>query len=427
MNRLQYLEQPPKVLPISKIITPKIFSYISANDIPVFEVRKEGCGVVLLELVFRAGRPYEDKKMVASSCAAMMREGAGDYDSETLSEEIDYLGASLSISASLDYITVKGVCLKARLPQLIDIINAVLQRPHFSQKEWNHYRDKSKERLKVQLAKSDILSYRKITESMYGANHPYGYNSSEQLYDSLDVNHFINHHESYITAENCQIFISGDINDLDRKMVDSLCAHVNEGGRDTSQLKQERAVTEPEELFLVGRANQTSIRIGRLACTRRHHDFDGLNYVSNILGGYFGSRLITRLREEKGLTYNIYCSLDSQVFDGDLMISTEVANENAQLCIDEIFNEMDKLCTDLVDENELNHVNNYMMGNYLNLFDGPFNSIRAIKSLALAQIPLDELDSLIKSSLAFDAYQVRDMARKYYNRNDFWKVIVGTR
>ena len=86
---------------------------------------------------------------------------------------------------------------------------------------------------------------------------------------------------------------------------------------------------------------------------------------------------------------------------------------------------MDTLRSNLVSDEEIELVNNYMMGNYLNLFDGPFNSIRAIKSLALSSIPLNELDTLIKSSLSFDANHIRDIAIKYLDRNDFWEVIVG--
>jgi len=107
------------------------------------------------------------------------------------------------------------------------------------------------------------------------------------------------------------------------------------------------------------------------------------------------------------------------------MISTEVANENVNVCLEEIYTEMGLLSEELLNEEEMQLVNNYMMGNYLNLFDGPFNSIRAIKSLALADIPLDDIDTVIKSTLSVSPYQIRDMAQKYFNRNDFWNVIVG--
>jgi len=428
MNQLDYLAHPPPIQPITKIITPLVHPYKSFNDIPVYEVRKEACGVVLVEIVFKAGRPQERKKLVAAATGALLREGAGLYSADVLSEEIDFMGATLSTRASMDYITIKGVCLKKQLPRLIDIMGAVVSEPHLSDVEWSHYRDKSKERLQVQLSKPDVLSYRTITEAIYGSNHPYGYNSSPELYDAVTSDDLRAHQQEFMTAPHCKIFLSGDICDNDRNIIDGLCKRLKKSSNNvgvTSTPQLDTSVPSRKTVRRVG-SQQTSLRLGRLACTRRDADFDALNYVCNILGGYFGSRLITRLREDRGLTYSIYCTVDSQVYEGDIMISTEVANENVNECLEQIYHEMSLLAEELVSDEELELVNNYMMGNYLNLFDGPFNSIRAIKSLALADIPLDELDTLIKSSLSFDAYQVRDIARKYFNRNDFWEVIVGT-
>ncbi len=426
MNQLDYLAIPPVIYPITKILTPAVVQYQSHSNIPVYEIRKDKCGVVLVDIVFQAGRPQEAAKMVAASCAAMLREGAGKFSAQGLSEEVDFMGATISTRASLDFITIKGICLRKHLTKMLEIIGAILSEPHFNESEWIHFKEKNKERLKVQLAKTDIISYREITQSMYGFDHPYGYNSTPELYDAIGTEELRHHHKDFITASNCQLFIAGDISDKDRPTIDKLCQRILAGGKSAGTTVQIRANTTPSKLRIKAASNQTSIRLGRMACTRHHPDFDGLNYICNILGGYFGSRLIARLREEKGLTYSIYCLLDTQLYDGDIMISTEVANENVTLCLEEIYREIEILKNDLVKDEELEHVNNYMMGNYLNLFDGPFNSIRAIKSLALAQIPLDDLDSLIKSSLAFDAYQVRDMSQKYFDRNDFWEVIVGT-
>ena len=127
-----------------------------------------------------------------------------------------------------------------------------------------------------------------------------------------------------------------------------------------------------------------------------------------------------------GLTYGIYSLMDSQLFDACLMISTEVTNENVSLCLKEIYTDMERLKSVLVSEEELALVKNYLMGNYLNLFDGPFNSIKAIKSLVLSDIPLNNLSSIIKASVSVDSEGVMHMAQKYFNSEDYWEVIVGS-
>ena len=425
MRQLDYLSKPPEILPIRKIITPNVINYHSEQDIPVYEVRKEGCGIVTIEIVYTAGRPLESTKLVSGACAALLREGAGTLSSEVISEELDYMGATLSIHSTMDFITVKGVCLKQQLSAFLDMIGLIISEPHFKKEEWLLYKKKSIERLKVQLAKTDILSYRTVTEAMYGADHPYGYNSAPEYYDDVTVGLLKEHHHRHLVADNCQIFVAGDISVNERNLIDRLCLKIPKGEKQDRVYKTPRVDSAPRQIFVPGGTHQSSIRIARKAFNRQHEDFSGLNYVCNLLGGYFGSRLVSELREKRGLTYGIYSSMDSHLYDGDFMISTEVANENLNETLEGIYQEMDTLRSNLVSDEEIELVNNYMMGNYLNLFDGPFNSIRAIKSLALSSIPLNELDTLIKSSLSFDANHIRDIAIKYLDRNDFWEVIVG--
>lgn len=420
------LSSPPTIHPIRKVRTPNISEYRIEGDIPVKEVRKKDCGVVLIDLVFHAGRPQEHKPIAASATAMLLREGAGAYSSKVFSEEIDFLGATLSCTANLDFTLIKVVCLKKQLPEITKLLCALLSDPHFEKEEWELYRNKSLERLKVQLSKSDIMSYRMITEAIYGPTHPYGYNSKPEHYDQIVVDDLRHHYESYITARNCELYLAGDWEASDREYIDQIGAHIRKGGLNGRQDSIWRQPTKPTQLKAKGNPSQCSIRLASHGCKRNHPDYYCLNLLSNVFGGYFGSRLVTKIREEMGLTYGIYSSLDTQLHDGDIMISTEVAPENVHQCIDQIYKEMNDLKTTLISDEELNMVKNYMMGNYLNLFDGPFNSIRTIKSLALASIPLDNLDTLIEASLSYDAHNLRDMANKYLNRRDFWEVIVGT-
>ena len=147
--------------------------------------------------------------------------------------------------------------------------------------------------------------------------------------------------------------------------------------------------------------------------------------ANTILGGYFGSRLISNIREDKGLTYGIYSMLDTHMADGSLMISTDVDKSNVKQTIAEIKKELDRMCQEKVPEDELSLVRNYVSGMYINFFDGPLNSIKAIKTLALNNIPLDELKSLLDIYRSISAEEILDTAQQYFNRNDFWTVTVG--
>ena len=425
MRPRNQLKNPPKINRISSVILPEVHTF-SIHSIPVYEIRKPESGLIMMEIVFMAGRPQEHKQMVSSCCAPMMREGAGQYDSETIAEKVDFYGASLSISADLDVISIKLICLKKYFSDLKDIVADILSKPHFSPKELKQFRERRIQQLEVELAKNDVVAYRTLTEAIYGPNHPYGYNSTQELYRLVTVEDLHEHFDRHICASKARIFLSGDLDNSDHEILASMLSRLSLTTSSTSsKSKMDSSPLPQRHISVAGNKAQTSLKIGRRTFPRGHKDFTPLTYVSTILGGYFGSRLISNIREKKGLTYGIYSTLDVHLHDGAFMISTEVANSRLEECIKEVYFEIERLQEEEVSDQELETVNNYLMGNYLNLFDGPFNSIRAIKSLVLAQIPLDSLQSLIKASISFDANDIIQISKKYLDRNDFWEVIVG--
>lgn len=426
MKPQHILAKPPKIYPIDKVELPDVTTYNASQQIPVYEIRKAGCDVILAEATFFAGRPQEEQQLAAACLAGILGEGAGDYDAERLSEVVDFYGATLSVQASMDLITVRIVCLKKYFPMMMELMATVIADPHIKESELSLFVQKRIQRLNVELAKNDVISYREITASIYGSDHPYGYNSSAAAYQAITTPALRQHYQRTLRAANCIFFIAGDIDDRDRPLIDQLCAQIPSGGHLLSTLTLPTITHARQRIIQPANPLQTSIKMGRRIFDRRHPDYDKVNYVSTLLGGYFGSRLVSRIREDLGLTYGIYATVDVQLFDGSLMIATEVANDAVQQCLDEIYNEIELLKNEEVDAEELQLVNNYLMGNYLNLFDGPFNSMKAIKSIVLSGIPLSSLNALIKSSVAIDAAQVMETAHQYFNRNDFWEVIIGS-
>ena len=425
---MQILEKAPKIRPITAFNLPEVKEYSGLSGIPIYEIEKTGCNVIKLELVFLAGRPYESKKLISTACAYMLREGCKGYSSEQISEQIDFFGASLNIDASPDTISIQMVCLQKHFDSVIDILHEILLFPTFPEKELHSFIQRRIERLKVDLSKSDVVSYRTVTEQIFGIDHPYGYNSTKELYHDIHMQDIKEHYDTFLVAQNCQVFFAGDINESHRSTLQSLLGSIRQGNKPLAPLMTvdpSLNLVKTKRVSISENNSQTSIKLGRRLFNRNHPDYPPLSFVSTLLGGYFSSRLVANIREKKGLTYGIYSMLDTLIYDGALIISTEVANQNVDLCIKEIYKEMDILCRVKVSKEEMTLVKNYLAGNYLNFFDGPFNSLRAIKSLVLSQIPLSELKSLIDVSQSITEEKVLEVSQKYLNRNDFWEVIVG--
>lgn len=426
MSQVSILSKPPAIHSIDAIQLPEVLPYTAGGVVPVYELSKAESGVVMLEAIFYAGRPQEKKLLASSCCGPMMREGAGKYSSEQLSEEIDYRGASITVHSSLDLITIRLVCLRKYLADMMALLGEIVSKPHFEKKELKLFIKRRIERLQIELAKNDTISYRELTKAIYGDDAPYGYNSSKEGYQALEVSDIVEHYQRTIRRNNCLLFVSGDVLPADRALLDHFVAAIPEGGQRLNSGYHQGDHTRPQRLNIQGNPTQTSIKIGRKGILRKHPDYYKLNFVNTLLGGYFGSRLVTNIRERLGLTYGIYSILDNQLMDSCLMISTEVTNENVERCLQEVYKEMQRLKSEPVSQEELDLVTNYQMGNFLNLFDGPFNSIKAIKALVLCDIPLDKLSSIIQSSVAIDAEGVMEIAQKYFNSEDYWEVIVGS-
>ena len=171
---------------------------------------------------------------------------------------------------------------------------------------------------------------------------------------------------------------------------------------------------------------QSAIRIAKRTIGKSHHDFAKLHVVNTILGGYFGSRLMSNIREDKGYTYGIGSFVAPQKHDSYFGISTEVGADVSQKAINEIYKELESLRTELVSEEELNLVKSYLMGELLKSVDGPFSVAERWKGIILFDLDKSYFDNLVNTILNITPIEVRDIAERYLGSNDMYEVLVGS-
>ena len=416
---------PPLIEDIRNIRLPKPEYLVLDNGIPAYISNLGTQEVTRLELVFFAGRTYEQKPLVARATSNLLREGTKDYSASEIAEAIDYFGATLSFPFNLDTSSIVLYSLNKHFEDTLPLLQSILASPAFTEKDLNAYVKRSQRRLAVDLAKNDILSYRLITEHIFGKNHPYGYNSSEVSYAALTPQDLREHHQRLYNASNCMVFVSGKVTKtaID-KLNKTLSVALKAGDKPQPSVpapgNQPWASTEhrPDTL-------QTSIRIGRRFNNRHHKDFNGLYVLNTLLGGYFGSRLMTNIREEKGYTYNISSMLETMRFDGSLLIGTEVSPEYVEPTLKEIYEEMKLLQEEQVEQEELKMVRNFLLGNFLTMLDGPFNVSEVVRAFVVDGLPLSAFDDLVATVQNIDAPALQELAQKYLNKEDMWQVIVG--
>ncbi len=400
------------------------------NGLPVYVLDFPGQEILKVEAVFRAGRPEEDKHLLSRATSRLLREGTLGRSGAEIAEYIDFYGGSISIPTNLDTSNVLLFSLKKYAAELIPVYAAVLQEPVFPEVELEVFKRTSIQELQVELEKVEVQAYRKVTELIFGEEHPYGYNSTPEDYTALERTDLLRFYERWYTPDNCLLFVSGHVDEAVLQLLNRyLGQHGKSSGTPGAFPRRpipHAAGGHPRALQLPHPGSlQTAIKIGRRTFSRTHPDFNGLFVLNTILGGYFGSRLMMNIREKKGFTYNIYSTLDAYQYDGCLYMATEVSPGKSARAIKEIFAEMKKLREQPVGEDELGMVRNYLLGMLLNGLDGPLNSSDVVRSLITEGLTSDTFDALVDTIRRITAEQLQHLAERYLQPDDFWVVTAG--
>jgi predicted Zn-dependent peptidase len=233
-------------------------------------------------------------------------------------------------------------------------------------------------------------------------------------------------YKKWYTPQNCLLFASGRI---DRPTLDLINKHLGQHKAPASPARKplHHSAAQPNgkkvRVALPGNL-QTAIKIGRRLFDRHHPDFNGIVVLNTLLGGYFGSRLMTNIREKKGFTYNIYSTVDAYLQDGCFYIATEVNPGKAASAIRAIFSEMKKLREKPVPEEELSMVKNYILGMLLNGLDGPINSSDMVRNQIVENQTPEKFEQLVQKIRSISAEELQDLAQRYLQERDFWTVLV---
>ena len=174
-------------------------------------------------------------------------------------------------------------------------------------------------------------------------------------------------------------------------------------------------------------AVQSSVRIGCTTISANHVDYMGLNVVSTLLGGYFGSRLMSTIREKKGYTYGIYSYLIKYNDCTILVIACDLGNDYIEKTIVEIKKEICKLRTVILGEKELERVKNYLMGDLIASIDGSINQFDMWKLMIEKKIHPSYLERAFKRYGGISSEEIRDIARKYLRASNFFISVAGAK
>ncbi len=408
-------------------VLPPCNTFICENNIPIYSVNAGTQDVFSMEIIFDAGSRYENKYAVSQATAGLLKNGTKSKTNAQINEAIEYYGASLKVGSGADYASITLSCLSKYAEQLMPLVMELIMESIFPNHELDIYKTNSGQRLLVSLKKCDFVANRKIDEYLFGYHHPYGHYNNKEDIDALTPQDLIQFLEQNYCFDNCKIFVAGKYDEQVMTAIKNIFG--KEKWHANSSPKKILPIIKPAAEKLVRIVNdessvQGAIRLAMPFVERTHKDYPLMILLNTLFGGYFGSRLMSNIREEKGYTYGIYSYIYNNKNLGAFAISTEAGKDVCEATIQEVFNEMKILKEELIDEEELQLVKNYILGGVLGDLDGPFQIIQRWKNLILNNFDIERFNNNLNIYKNANAKELMELANKYLEPNNFYNLIV---
>jgi zinc protease len=419
-------------------ITPPAVSSFNFGHIPEaakFELDNKVCtymieagteDIVRIEFNFLAGQIMENIPMVASTTNAMLLEGSQNYNAESINRTIDKYGAFPNLSYDKDSAGFIIFTLNKHIEKILDLCREILFRPVFPEDELITLLKYRLQRYQVNRQRVSVLSSDHFFQSIFGNDHPYGKYILPENFAEISRPMLQEFHTKHYNTSSLNIIVSGKLPPELAPLLNKFFGDIPED-KNKNQFSQEIIKGGDTKKIFIEKSDviQSAIRIGSQTINKRNPDYPGLKVVDTILGGYFGSRLMKNIREDKGYTYGINSSVNSLLYSGFKIISTEVGVEYAEKTKEEIYREIKLLQTQPVTREELEIAKCFMSGEMIRMFDGPFALAESFKSVLDFGLNNEYYYRLADKVVTIEPDEIMQLASTYYNIEDLYEVVVG--
>ena len=408
------------------------FEYLKAErlaqiqQLPTFYIGGSEEAVVKVELLFEGGYQYQIKPLQASAVNALLLEGSKGKSAKAIAEFFENRGAFLDTSLHADYASVQLHCLSRQLEELLPYLLELLQTATFPEEELEDWLHRKKQKFAINQEKVSYLAKNAFVDAFFGAGHPYNNAVNAESFDTLTQADLFAFYEQQYQKKPFTVLLSGQLSEGKLKSTAQHLEQYDFGAASQAKL------TFPElkankELLQVEKAGatQSAIKMGKPMPNKGHADFPALFFANTILGGYFGSRLMNNLREDKGYTYGVGSGLIAYKGLAYFVLSTEIGAQHTQPALNEIEKEMLRLTQEPLDADELETVKQYLQGSLMRNFDGPFAAMDRFKSLHVLGLEYDYYDQLIHDFKGMTAERLLQTFQRYFQFNDLTKVVAG--
>ena len=419
----------PSFKTIDKIEVMKTSHQKLQNGIDLYTLSAGSQEICKVEFIFRAGMYQQPATLVASTTNNLLESGTRSFTADQLSDGIDFFGSFLELQVEQDFASVTVYTLNKYLRETLRYIEELIKYPVFPENEFRIHLANKRQKHAINSQKVSVLARRRFTELLFGEEHPYGRGVKDNDFDRISIADLKSFFSEHYSAGNCTIIAAGN---LPVNLKDSLNEFFGEQwGQKTISIKnagiKPKSAEQKKNFVKKEDAIQSAIRVGRILFNKTHPDYFKFQFLNTVLGGYFGSRLMANIREDKGYTYGIGSGITNLVHGGYFFISTEVGTEVTADTLKETYKELKRLREDLVDAHEMETVRNYILGNFLRSVDGPFSLADKFKSIWEFGLDYSFFDNYFSAIKTVTPQELRDLANQYLREEDLIECVAGNR
>lgn len=419
------MPQPPIIRPMEKPCLIMPHKAVLSNGVPVYIIKGGTQDVLRIDLLVRGGYSIQERPLQALFTNRMLREGTSDYKAEEISRLLDYYGAWIEMYSLQECNRITLYTLGRYLEPMLDMLESMVKRPLFPSENLETIRANNKAFYHINSRKVDVVAQRHFEKAIWGENHPLGHIVCAEDYDAITEELLRKYHSLYYGSQSMAFFISGNVDDKCVAAIEKRFGDIW-GSNENIDFAVAPPVSVPgASKVKINGVLQSGIRVGRMVMDTSHPDFHRFRFLTVILGGYFGSRLMSNIRERNGYTYHIEAEIDAYGSRNAFMISTETDNEYVEPLLAEVDKELKRLRDEYVPKEELELVRNYTLGELCREYEGVLPKAEVFISLWLSGQPFEAVNDYLDTVCSVSQTELRSLAQEYLSPEQMSQIVVG--
>lgn len=397
------------------------------NGLQVYFLKGGTEDFVKIEVVFLSGSYSQRKPLEAFATTKLLHAGTANRSQAEINESLDYYSAHLALDPQKDISSVSLFVLNKHLAPALEMLSEILRYPVFPIEEMRTFLKNQQQIHIINQKKVQHLARTYFGELIFGEKHPYGYRVKPEDFDAVSPDDLKRFHSQWFVPGNAFCIVAGRIPEHMQRQLEKAFGDKSWKADSREDLPAYSGLSPgSRKAYLeVPEALQSGIRIGKELFNRSHPAYHRMKITNALLGGYFGSRLMQNIRQDKGYTYGISSNIISLLRSGYFFISTQVGKDVTDATREEIYNELKNLREQPAGAEELDSLKTYLAGSFLRSFDGPFAQSERFKELLVFGLGLSHYDEYLDTLKQITAEDIMECAALYLHEDDMMEVIAG--